>query len=195
MKKSPIHSGFFHDDAFFRASIGAQSASYAFLLIDLPLLVRPADRDRLLRTFAGAQPAEHAVVRCLRQLALLFVAGICFGVLFGVWGRIALFHVQTFLGQTFTQLPHCTQSKRSMDQVPAARSTVMARGGQFCARKVQLMHSIGIDADIASASAAGRSHGSLRVMRRDRRRGHISQHFACEGKQFDLSHVLTSLYS
>ena len=87
-----------HDDAFFRASIGAQSASYAFLLIDLPLLVRPADRDRLLRTFAGAQPAEHAVVRCLRQLALLFGAGICFGVLFGVWGRIALFHVQTFFG-------------------------------------------------------------------------------------------------
>ena len=54
MNEKSLGSGFSHDDAFFRAGIGAQTASYAFLLIDLPVLVGPADRDRLLRAFAGA---------------------------------------------------------------------------------------------------------------------------------------------
>ena len=54
MNEKSLGSGFFHDDAFFRTGIGAQTASYAFLLIDLPVFVGPADRDRLLRAFAGA---------------------------------------------------------------------------------------------------------------------------------------------
>ena len=68
--------------------------------------------------------------------AVSAAAGTSFGVTnvserFSAWGSVYPGRINKhFLGQTFTQLPHWTQSKRLMVQVPRARSTARAPGSR-----------------------------------------------------------------